>query len=62
MTGCSLDARRYDEIMHYLVKYGSHSQIVKFYVRQGLLKKAADYIKTQVQLCSSQIRCVGINV
>ena len=48
MTGCSLDVKRYNEIMYYLNKYGSHSQVVKFFVRHELFKKAAEYIKAQV--------------
>jgi len=52
-TGCSLDTKRYDEIMYYLNKYGTHSQVIKFFVRQGLFKKAADYIKTQ--RCSPEV-------
>jgi len=48
-----LDTKRYDEIMYYLNKYGTHSQVIKFFVRQGLFKKAADYIKTQ--RCSPEV-------
>ena len=47
-TGCVLDKRRYDEIIYYLTKYGSHKQFVRFYVRHGLMRKAAAYIRDRV--------------
>eukprot|EP00795_Rhopilema_esculentum_P014543 gene14543-5610_t len=52
-TGCVLDKRRYDEIIYYLTKYGSHKQFVRFYVRHGLMRKAAAYIRDRK--CSDDI-------
>eukprot|EP00794_Sanderia_malayensis_P003215 gene3215-3692_t len=44
-TGCLLDKRRYDEIMFYLATYGSYGHVVKYFVRNGLYRKAAIYIR-----------------
>ncbi|XP_057314867.1 zinc finger FYVE domain-containing protein 26-like [Hydractinia symbiolongicarpus] len=42
---CCLDKRRYEEIMFYLSTYGTRAQVIMFFTRNRLLKKAVLYIR-----------------
>ena len=47
-SGSSLDTKRLNECLYYLEMYGSNAHMVQFYVRHGMLKKAALYVRDKV--------------